>query len=532
MDMVTGGISDSIVSGLTASARISKQTAKQVAARSPDFAAQAGSAGAKKSAAGAKKITATQAQEWIQKAQRAANKVHVSPASRQVARETAEQAAEVLRKTPKNELAKVVSNTVLPEGMAGKSPPALAQTVKMIDLQTSYTQAAKKSQALQAELKQTLGRLMRSTEQLESAPNLERSPIVSQLQSKQVLGGLDDLDLSIQPKPVFETAAPSNPTRINTVKDDLNTQFVAGKPFYHGTKLDIEDLSRINPVDGSAPNELGAGVYFTTKRELATQFALAHPQVNKPPVPTARYFEDGSGMVHEVGLNTRRALDANTRPTEEVRKVFVDSVKQFVDPQLTRAYIAKISNAPLDKYWTAFRETWAELNPHMIPEDQMVAFQRSVAAGMQDLGYDSIIKQTDDDVIVNVLKTEGALPIETVSKVPVGTGNLLEQKAARLSVDSWADDLFSTPTSSAYRLQSKLSLDAENAELLQTQYLKAERGASELAEQLADADDQLTDIVMDEQRITTNRAVTRGQWRPTEDLKSRGYAKETDTPCL
>jgi hypothetical protein len=526
LDLVTGNITDNIVAGLTGSARIAKQTAKQTAARAPNFAAKAGSAGAKK-------ITATQAQEWIQKAQRAANKVNVSPASRQVARKTAEQAAEVLRKIPKEELAKVISKAVMPEGMAGKSPPALAQTIKLVDLQASYTQAAKKSHDLQDKLRQALKRLMRSTEQLESAPNLERSPIVSQLQSKQVLGGMDDLDLSIKPKPVVDPAVKSpKPPRNKAARDGLNTRFVVGRTFYHGTKLDIDDLSRINPVAGSSPNELGAGVYFTTKPEVATQFALAHPQVNKPHVPTARYFENGSGMVHEVGLDTRRALNANVKPDENVRKVFVDSVKQFLDPKLTRSYIAKISNAALDKYWTAFRETWAELNPRMIPEDKMLTFQRSVAAGIQGLGYDSIIKQTADDVIVNVLKTEGPLPIETISKVAVGTGDMLEQKAARLSVDRWADDLFGSATSATNRLQSHLSLEAENAERLQSAYLKAEQQASELAEQLADADDKLIDIVTDENRTITNRTVDRGRVEPVDDLKRRGYAQEIDKPCL
>jgi hypothetical protein len=526
LDLVTGNITDNIVTGLTKSVRVANQTAKQTAARAPNFAAKAGSAGGKK-------ITATQAQEWIQKAQRAANKVNVSPASRQVARKTAEQAAEVLRKTPKDELAKVISKAVMPEGMAGKSPPALAQTTKLVDIQASYTRAAKKSQDLQDQLKQSLKRLMRRTEQLEAAPNLERSPIVSQLQSKQVLGGMDDLDLSIQPKPVVDPAVKSpKPPRNKAARDGLNTKFVVGRTFYHGTKLDIEDLSRINPVDGSAPNELGAGVYFTTKPDVATQFALAHPQVNKPHVPTARYFENGSGMVHEVGLDTRRALNANVKPDETVRKVFVDSVKQFLDPKLTRSYIAKTSNAALDKYWTAFRETWAELNPRMIPEDKMLAFQRSVAAGIQGLGYDSIIKQTADDVIVNVLKTEGPLPIETLSKVAVGTGDMLEQKAARLSVDRWADELFGSATSSTNRLQSHLSLEAENAERLQSAYLKAEQRASELAEELADADDKLIDIVTDENRTITNRTVDRGRVEPVEDLKRRGYAQETDKPCL
>jgi hypothetical protein len=168
----------------------------------------------------------------------------------------------------------------------------------------------------------------------------------------------------------------------------------------------------------------------------------------------------------------------------------------------------------------------------MIPEDKMLAFQRSVAAGIQGLGYDSIIKQTADDVVVNVLKTEGPLPIETLSKVAVGTGDMLEQKSARLSVDRWADELFGSATSSTNRLQSHLSLEAENAERLQSAYLKAEQRASELAEELADADDKLIDIVTDENRTITNRTVDRGRVEPVEDLKRRGYAQETDKPCL
>lgn len=183
------------------------------------------------------------------------------------------------------------------------------------------------------------------------------------------------------------------------------TELVNGVDLSHGSKVHELDLSKVDPIQGSARHELGVGHYLTTNWLEAREAAQASVNRNVPPIPS-RIFDE-SGTVHDVTVDAKNTLDASVPPPQAVKDVFVQEAQAArVHPDNIKAYVKSIQDTAdmaLSRMWTEFDHKIA-VPEHNFPEAEALNFQRRVATRLRNMGFDTIAHVGEDGhVVVNVL---------------------------------------------------------------------------------------------------------------------------------
>lgn len=155
---------------------------------------------------------------------------------------------------------------------------------------------------------------------LESLTPASRGEVLNVMSSKlknQI--GENQVRMSIEPdigrRPILSTeTVPIKPYVASDKWQRLELIDLPVEPLIHGTRVDNLVLSLADPSQGSALNELGAGHYLSTSRDVAELATKAAAGEGLPSVAGRSFMGEGEGAIHSVQIRPdARIMDANDK---------------------------------------------------------------------------------------------------------------------------------------------------------------------------------------------------------------------------
>lgn len=116
---------------------------------------------------------------------------------------------------------------------------------------------------------------------------------------------------AVTPSPPATVKAKAKPAAVEapTPPNILPLKRISATKAYHGTRVQNLDLAAVDPVLGSARNELGTGIYTYGSKAKAAYPAKSDAAINLPDVPGREF---GDGVIHELQL-TGNVLDGKAQ---------------------------------------------------------------------------------------------------------------------------------------------------------------------------------------------------------------------------
>jgi hypothetical protein len=141
---------------------------------------------------------------------------------------------------------------------------------------------------------------------------------------------------------------------------------------YHGTRVKDLSIENIDPIAGSARNELGSGVYTYGSKASAAVPAKADAAVNLPDLPGREF---GDGVIHEVQLSGN-VLDGKAQ-LPQLRQL----ADQFATPEIKAALDASGDNSVVGILDTVGANS---------SEEAALQFQQKLTQALRDNGVQHI----------------------------------------------------------------------------------------------------------------------------------------------
>ena len=211
------------------------------------------------------------------------------------------------------------------------------------------------------------------------------------------------------------------------------------EPLIHGTKVDNLVLSAADPAQGSALNELGAGHYLSTSRDVAELATKAAAGEGLPSVASRTFMRDGEGAIHSVQIRPdARIMDAKAKHWDI--ELIADEVAQNFPGLASR----DIPTKP---------RTYTQIIDDMVGlEDSASArlqFQHELTKALRAEGIDGV-RGGDNIAIFNpeVIQTTR---VEKVTNLGLSPDDAYE---ARSSLDDWGYDQVQSKLAEANALDS------------------------------------------------------------------------------
>lgn len=230
------------------------------------------------------------------------------------------------------------------------------------------------------------------------------------------------------------------------------------EPLIHGTKVDNLVLSAADPAQGSALNELGAGHYLSTSRDVAEMATKAAAGEGLPSVAGRSFMQEGEGAIHSVQIRPNaQILDAAAKEWA-LEKIVENVAKNF--PGLA------------DRPRVSSPRSYIEIIDAMVELESSAAarlqFQQELTKALRAEGIDGV-RGADNIAIFNpdVIQTTG---VEKVTHLGMSPDDAYK---ARSALDDWGFE------QNASELAKANALDAETVALNQyINQLNAEKRAA------------------------------------------------------
>jgi hypothetical protein len=158
----------------------------------------------------------------------------------------------------------------------------------------------------------------------------------------------------------------------DTVRVELPLTPVKNSKAYHGTRVKDLSIESIDPIAGSARNELGSGVYTYGSKASAAMPAKADAAVNLPDLPGREF---GDGVIHEVQLSGN-VLDGKAQ-LPQLRQL----ADQFATPEIKAALDASGDNSVVGILDTVGANS---------SEEAALQFQQKLTQALRDNGVQHI----------------------------------------------------------------------------------------------------------------------------------------------
>ena len=300
---------------------------------------------------------------------------------------------------------------------------------------------------------------------LADIPPAARGEVLNAMQGK-IKAKLNDnqIRMSVEPdigrRPILSSeSVPIKPYVASEKWQALDTIDLPTEPLIHGTRVENLVLSTADPAAGSALNELGAGHYFSTSRDVAEMATKAAAGEGLPSVAGRNFMREGEGAIHSVQIKPdARILDGNAQ-SWTIETIFNDVAKNF--PGLK------------DRAVTTTPRSYVQLIDDMVAQETSGAarlqFQHEVSKALRAEGIDGV-RGADNVAIFNpdVITTTNVEKVTHLGMHPD------DAYTARSQLDDWGFDQNSS------NLAIANALDAETVALNQklNQVEEAKRAAS------------------------------------------------------
>lgn len=239
---------------------------------------------------------------------------------------------------------------------------------------------------------------------------------------------------------------------LSEAKISTQLESVNQKAWFHGTKKQVDNIALGNPSDYTSPSHsLGlSGLSLTDNAEIAANYAKSQPNFDKP-ITSSAPLQD-LGQVIEVKSEVKKTLDYNRKPTNVQRDAFMDAarVAGFSEPVLKKIKY-QLYNRPTDLLLYEIKEAvidaWQKVHPaEEFPNELIIKYQTEAANNLRRLGFDSVsYKGADGSEELLILGGAVELPIKTINKEGLGSGDMMEQVVGRLNAER--QSLAANPTS-------------------------------------------------------------------------------------
>jgi hypothetical protein len=294
--------------------------------------------------------------------------------------------------------------------------------------------------------------------------------------------------------------------------------------FYHGTKAEIEDLTVLNPKNGSSFGELGSGIYLTSSPSDAEHYAKAFIPENK--YPTGDVRTSAVGKVHEVKVKIAAPLDGNQPVPPSIGKKFNRYLKE-VHPDIDYKTGSKSKVATI---LLKVRES-AQATAGDVPvsEARMVEIQRVFTDIVQSEGYDSIVKMNRDGTLTaSVFNGEN---LKVSRQTPVGDGSIAEGHFSRKYLDEYMHSQYPNYTyTRANMLKSRIEAEEFMFKETEKAWKEAAQEAEAKAATLAATQNELESLNRTATRQAADNIVATTEDAPKKELKK--FMEDTDNLCL
>lgn len=356
-----------------------------------------------------------------------------------------------------------------------------------------------------------------------------RGNVMDELNARATYGDAEaqsllDIDLAPRPRDLDASYRPPNPT-------PLASQ-LRQRQWFHGSKVDVEQLRDLRPDLGSGSNELGSGLYLTPRRELGALYAKTGRNPSVPIVGSRRVSTTGN--LYTTDISVVNTLDAGAVPTDSIKRAFRDAIRDTfgADPQLFKEYSRLTRNQPVDRWWLALREAHSNVRQIPMPEVDYRTFSTSVANRLRNRGYDSIWQPTRETLVVLDQPRRG-LPVRTLNvERGIGDGTSLEAGMAQHYADNLLNAYYRNRTTEAWEMQSRLTLESRMMEEVTASYNDSVARGADAVEEFLESERAVREVT----RETQERALR--NMEQGADLEAEQTARQfiedidTDSPCL
>ena len=298
---------------------------------------------------------------------------------------------------------------------------------------------------------------------LEDLPPATRGEVLNAMQGK-IKARLNEnqVRMSVEPdigrRPILsDELVPIKPYVASNKWQVLDTIDLPTEPLIHGTRVEDLVLSAADPAQGSALNELGAGHYFSTSREVAELATKAAAGEGLPSIAGRNFMRDGEGAIHSVQIKPdARILDGNAQ-SWPIEVVFNNVAKNF--PGLKDRVVATTPRS--------YVQLIDDMVAHETSGAARLQFQHEVSKALRAEGIDGV-RGADNVAIFNpdVITTTN---VEKVTHLGMSADDAY---TARSQLDDWGFEQNSS------NLATANALDAETVAFNQKLY---ELGASKRA---------------------------------------------------
>lgn len=237
----------------------------------------------------------------------------------------------------------------------------------------------------------------------------------------------NQLRMSMEPdigrRPILSAEKVPVPEYIPTGEGQkLSTINLPTEPLIHGTRVDNLVLSAADPAQGSALNELGAGHYLSTSRDVAEMATKAAAGEGLPSIAGRAFMTEGEGAIHSVSIKPgAQILDAT------VKEWALESIVEKV---------AKNFPGLAERPRVSSPRSYIEIIDDMVAlEDSAAArlqFQQELTKALRAEGIDGV-RGADNIAIFNpeVIQTKSVEKVTHLGMKPDDAYN------ARSALDDW-----------------------------------------------------------------------------------------------
>ena len=217
---------------------------------------------------------------------------------------------------------------------------------------------------------------------------------------------------------------------------------------YHGTRVKDLSIENIDPITGSARNELGSGVYTYGSKASAAMPARADAAINLPDLPGREF---GDGVIHEVQLSGN-VLDGKAQ-LPQLRQL----ADQFATPEIKAALDASGDNSVVGILDTVGANT---------AEEAALQFQQKLTQALRDNGVQHIkAGEITSTIDTRAVVTQGVTPVKGAgADIPHEAMLRNRLKMERDAVEQTGSQfLKSTTADTAVRVESQALDEASEA---------------------------------------------------------------------
>ncbi|MBN8559486.1 MAG: hypothetical protein J0L70_03080 [Leptolyngbya sp. UWPOB_LEPTO1] len=317
-------------------------------------------------------------------------------------------------------------------------------------------------------------------------------------------------------------------------------------PFYHGTRVQNLELSKVDPVQGASRSELGTALYLTHNSDEAVAKGLTDVNRHLPPIE-GRSF--GDGRVYETRVRPEaKLLDADAPLSSEAKQVFIDAFERTLkDTDTHMSEAARVYRKVLEtkqvtlsqafdladrSIMKSFKKNFPGADTEtMFKEADLLSFQREVVDGLRQRGIDGAVVKSDKGAVdmlavynPSVLETQGIRGLPELE-------DTLQHAAHRFNSDSLS--LARNPSSSFL----KASYEESKGRLLKRLQRVSEDELKASQSAVRDDVNRLLDIdeKLEAEALDTMRRKQQSDALKTEEAYQKfkqELSKPMDNPCL